>query len=296
MKKNILKLIRKKLPFHKKEQIISKGMKPYENKKNLLKTSIPIISDKEFKEFIQESENLILDKNSEKTKDYGPKKEKHFRPKKIQKQKTIQTNKNQIPIIDNEKNLEEAFKNPKFQQTGEKKVKPTPVKPKIKKKKTITSSLKNKHGIKIIRKASDLNDFFISTKEKKLIKHPADNERAFLNAKKQGAPQSKPISLEKRLSRYPLPELTLDLHGFTFIQAKLKLENFILSSFKEGYFTLKIITGKGKHSEFGAVIPQLTEDLVKEMINEKKVLAYKWENISMKASGSMVVYLNRFDN
>lgn len=294
MEKNILKLIKNKLPFKKTGQNVVKNINPIEKKQVEQKNRPIIISDSKWEEFTKKTqetiEEIIVDKHLPIKKAEIPKKTKVSSSK-----KNIKTDKNKIPVINNEKDLEKLFNDPDYIKKGKKKVKPAPLNPQIKNK-ISKKELKNKNGIRVIKKTSDINDFFLSSEPRPLsVKHPADNERAFLNAKKEGLKKTKHLSLEKRLERYPKPELTLDLHGFTSVQAKLKVENFILSSFSKGYFTLKIITGKGNHSEFGAVLPEITEDIVNEMIFEKKILAYKWENNKKETSGSIIIYLNTFN-
>ena len=104
----------------------------------------------------------------------------------------------------------------------------------------------------------------------------------------------KPISMKKRLKRYPPPEADLDLHGFTAIGAQIKTRTFISSAHAQGFFTLRIISGKGLHSEDGPVLPHVVEDLLKEMKKENTVLSYKWEGGKRSKFGAVLVYLKRF--
>jgi DNA-nicking Smr family endonuclease len=107
----------------------------------------------------------------------------------------------------------------------------------------------------------------------------------------------KPMPLKRRLKRYPPPELTLDLHGFTAIGAQVKAQSFISSAHVQGFFTLRIIVGKGLHSEDGPVLPHVVEDLLKEMKKENIVLSYKWEGTKKsKFGGAVLVYLKRFND
>jgi DNA-nicking Smr family endonuclease len=107
----------------------------------------------------------------------------------------------------------------------------------------------------------------------------------------------KPMPLKRRLKRYPPPELTLDLHGFTAIGAQVKAQSFISSAHVQGFFTLRIIVGKGLHSEDGPVLPHVVEDLLKEMKKGNIVLSYKWEGAKKsKFGGAVLVYLKRFND
>lgn len=104
----------------------------------------------------------------------------------------------------------------------------------------------------------------------------------------------KPMPLKRRLKRYPPPEADLDLHGFTAIGAQIKARTFISSAHVQGFFTLRIIVGKGLHSEDGPVLPHVVEDLLKEMKNDNLVLSYKWEGGKRSKFGALLVYLKRF--
>lgn len=104
----------------------------------------------------------------------------------------------------------------------------------------------------------------------------------------------KPMPLKRRLKRYPPPEADLDLHGFTAIGAQLKTRSFISSAHAQGFFTLRIIVGKGLHSEDGPVLPHVVEDLLKEMKKENIVLSYEWEGKKRSKFGAVLVYLKRF--
>jgi DNA-nicking Smr family endonuclease len=102
------------------------------------------------------------------------------------------------------------------------------------------------------------------------------------------------MPLKRRLKRYPPPEAYLDLHGFTAIGARIKARTFISSAHVQGFFTLRIIVGKGLHSEDGPVLPHVVEDLLKEMKNDNLVLSYKWEGGKRSKFGALLVYLKRF--
>ena len=128
-----------------------------------------------------------------------------------------------------------------------------------------------------------------------------ETEAAFLTlleaSLKQNRPPRhapKPMPLKRRLKRYPLPEADLDLHGFTAIGAQIKARTFISSAHVQGFFTLRIIVGKGLHSEDGPVLPHVVEDLLKEMKKENIVLSYEWEGGKRSKFGAVLVYLKRF--
>lgn len=103
------------------------------------------------------------------------------------------------------------------------------------------------------------------------------------------------VSLKKRLKRYPGAELDLDLHGMTAIPARMKLRSFIHTCKTRGFFTVRIIVGKGLHSSEGPVLPDMAEDEIRELQAQGQVLWYEWEKKKKKESGSMIVYLKQFE-
>lgn len=105
-----------------------------------------------------------------------------------------------------------------------------------------------------------------------------------------------PVPLKKRLKRYPGPEADLDLHGFTAIGAEARAKTFLQTALHQGYFTVRIIVGKGIHSPEGPVLPVVVEDLIKKMKVKKSVLSYEWEGGRRKQSGALIVYLNQFND
>ena len=108
--------------------------------------------------------------------------------------------------------------------------------------------------------------------------------------------QITPIPLKKRLRRYPPPEAEIDLHGYTALGAELKAKSFILTCKHQGYFSLRIIVGRGLHSDIGPVLPDVIEDLLTLLEKQNVVLAYKWDQQKKSKSGAVIVYLKQFDD
>ncbi len=104
------------------------------------------------------------------------------------------------------------------------------------------------------------------------------------------------MPIKKRLKRYPPPEAELDLHGFTALGAEVKAKSFISTCKHQGYFSLRIIVGKGLHSDLGPVLPDVIEDLLKILEKQNVVLAYKWDQQTKSKSGAVIVYLKQFNN
>ncbi|MCG8632451.1 MAG: Smr/MutS family protein [Desulfobacterales bacterium] len=120
-------------------------------------------------------------------------------------------------------------------------------------------------------------------------------DESFRSRKPSGT-APKPVPLKKRLKRYPPPEADLDLHGFTAIGAEAKAKSFIHTARHQGVFTLRIIVGRGLHSQEGPVLPDVIEDLLKLMKKEKIVLAFEWEGRKKSSSGAVIVYMNQFND
>ena len=103
-----------------------------------------------------------------------------------------------------------------------------------------------------------------------------------------------PMPEKKRLGRYPLPEKDLDLHGFTAVGAEIKAKSFITTCKLQGFFTLRVIVGKGLHSDTGPVLPDVIENLLKALKKENIVLAYEWDRKKKSQSGAVIVYIKQF--
>ncbi len=150
----------------------------------------------------------------------------------------------------------------------------------------------NRHGLPVIR---DLPEVFTGDGEDEVKE---DFETLLEASFKQTAPRSKPVrkpvSLHKKLKRYPGPEKELDLHGFTALGAQLRAKSFILSCKHQGFFTVRIIVGRGLHSDLGPVLPDVIQDLLKELKKQDVVLSYQWEQKKKTKSGALIVYLKQF--
>lgn len=96
----------------------------------------------------------------------------------------------------------------------------------------------------------------------------------------------------RSFKEYPAPELELDLHGFTGPEAELRTASFIAGARQRGLLTVRIITGKGLHSQGPAVLPDVVEQLLSELKQEKKIFSYRWEKKEKQRSGAVLVFLN----
>jgi DNA-nicking Smr family endonuclease len=100
------------------------------------------------------------------------------------------------------------------------------------------------------------------------------------------------LTLKERLRRYPAPQAQLDLHGATALEARQRTEVFMRSARTDGLFTVRVIVGKGLHSEGGAVLPDVIEELLLALKRTGTVLTYRWEKDIKRKSGAVIVYLS----
>lgn len=107
------------------------------------------------------------------------------------------------------------------------------------------------------------------------------------------ATSSEKISISKitKLSKYPEPQDEIDLHGLKGDEAELKVDFFIRDSKARGLVSLRIIVGKGTHSEGRAVLPDIIESKIIALKREGQIHAFKWEKGKKLKSGAVIVYL-----
>ncbi len=96
---------------------------------------------------------------------------------------------------------------------------------------------------------------------------------------------------EEFISLYPPPQKTLDLHGKT----KKEAENAVLWFVEKGKYhrlkTLRIITGKGKHSSQNhSVVAETTRDVLQKLKKEGTILSFRPETKKGK-SGAFIIFL-----
>ncbi|MDY0161966.1 Smr/MutS family protein [Desulfobotulus sp.] len=230
-----------------------------------------------------------------------------------------------LPILPKDADLFLAMQSssPPHDNTGRKL--PSHVKKKVRVPAARTKPLsRDKNGIPILKDQTDFTRIF-NTREEDSLSHtrpsghhtsppyPGQKEKAgefpsvllqnlglknqdvLLREKKAGTPKNAPISLEERLRRYPKPQKTLDLHGFSGIQARLKTEIFLEEAQRQGFFTVRIIVGRGLHSQGPAVLPDIVDQKLREMEGAGTLLAWKWEHETDGGpSGSVHVFLKHF--
>jgi DNA-nicking Smr family endonuclease len=158
----------------------------------------------------------------------------------------------------------------------------------------------NRHGIPQLDRDADLCRHFAAANAHEaaaedlaalLTRSLSDGRQVTMKRKSGGAFPARALSLKETLRRYPNPQAQLDLHGLTARQAQLRIDRFVRASRADGLFTLRIIVGKGLHSEAGAVLPDVAESLLVDLKRQGLVLSFAWDRRAKKKSGALVVYL-----
>ena len=159
----------------------------------------------------------------------------------------------------------------------------------------------NRHGIPRLDSQADLQRLFDASVEdtgdgralsETLHQSLARDARGLMKKKTGGFFPPRRLSLKEKLQRYPGPQAQLDLHGATAARARERAASFIRTAQADGLYTLRIIVGKGRHSEGGPVLPDVIEDLLLELKRDDVVLSYRWEKRVKRKSGAVIVFLS----
>jgi len=139
-----------------------------------------------------------------------------------------------------------------------------------------------------IKESNELEKSF-----EELLEESLTNKSSQDLIKEKIAASSEKTSLSKssKLINYPEPQDEIDLHGLRGDEAELKTDFFIRDSKARGLVTIKIIVGKGTHSEGRAVLPDIVEGKIIDLKREGQILSFKWEKGKKLKSGAVVVYL-----
>lgn len=100
-----------------------------------------------------------------------------------------------------------------------------------------------------------------------------------------------PKGVGERIKSFPPPQAKLDLHGLTAKEATVAADAFIREAKQRRLNTVRIITGKGLHSQGEPVLRELIEEKLLEWKAEGLVLAFQWERQHKMRSGSVIAYL-----
>jgi len=156
---------------------------------------------------------------------------------------------------------------------------------------------RDRHGLPILEQgqipASEESDEFAELLASSLSEKSGE---VLLSEKVDKIEQARTLTVKERLKRYPAPQGQLDLHGYTAAKADQTAEHYVRRAFSVGTYTLRLIVGKGLHSEHGAVLPDTIADRMTTLKQEGIVLAWAWEKGKKSKSGSILVYLNNYDS
>ena len=159
------------------------------------------------------------------------------------------------------------------------------------------SGFKIKKIAKSLPKAPELKPFFIGEKvsKKKTLTFPDFN-----NDNKKSSPNMDKKNFNKLLKGKMEIEGTIDLHGLTADQAKIKLIAFIDRSYTLGKRLIIVITGKGKHKGYdefqrpiNGVLRQSLPDWLSGPSVSDKVLQVTQAQPKHGGTGAFYVYLRR---
>ncbi|MCD4719042.1 MAG: Smr/MutS family protein [Desulfobacula sp.] len=189
-------------------------------------------------------------------------------------------NKNDLPVFDSDHDFLKEFEKPEKIKSDKKK----PDKKKIQK-----ESQPNKHGVKVLDLSEDKNFTENRLDFAELL------EESFKKGKEKSVKKTSSMPVKKRIKRYPPVEVELDLHGYNAIGAQIKVRSFIHSRKHQGFFTIRIIVGKGLHSDLGPVLPDVVEQVLQEMKKQNLVIWYEWDKKKKSKSGAVIVYLKQFE-
>jgi DNA-nicking Smr family endonuclease len=163
---------------------------------------------------------------------------------------------------------------------------------------------RTKLGIPVLNTDDDLYEIFTGEKSEieqsqeeteenfaELFEQSLSDINNFQTILKEKETTKKSLSIEEKLKQYPLPEINIDLHGYTAKKAQKKTETFIRNAKYNAIKTVRIIVGKGIHSKGKAVLPDIVEKKVVELKQMGVVLTFHWEKRRKLKSGAMIVYL-----
>jgi DNA-nicking Smr family endonuclease len=99
------------------------------------------------------------------------------------------------------------------------------------------------------------------------------------------------VSIRQQIKAHPPPQRQLDLHGCTALQAQQRTEAFVHGALHAGLATVRIIVGRGLHSQGRAVLPDAVAEKLAELKGRGQVLTFQWEKHKKSKSGALIVYL-----
>jgi len=116
-----------------------------------------------------------------------------------------------------------------------------------------------------------------------------DREAANMLSRKE-EPGTAPKKSQKD-QRKKAPQSFLDLHGCTGREAEIRVADFIRIARQQSLLCVRIVTGRGLHSQGPAVLPDVVEQKIRELKEQKIIHGYQWDKGDKGASGAMLVWL-----
>lgn len=89
----------------------------------------------------------------------------------------------------------------------------------------------------------------------------------------------------------PPPQEQLDLHGLTAEEAQRGIRCCVGQCRRVGLSPLRIITGKGLHSEGEPVLPTVAHSTLEELRDAKEIKDFTWERKGRRRGGSIIVFI-----
>jgi DNA-nicking Smr family endonuclease len=172
-------------------------------------------------------------------------------------------------------------------------------KQRIKKTKKSPAAKTDRKGFRVLTDEHDLYQLFGEKKNSKqedfgriFEESQQDKRQQFLlQEKKKISSEITTLTVSERIKSYPAPQLELDLHGSTALEAEKKTESFIENARREKIRTIRIIVGKGLHSQEKAVLPDVVEKKIIRLKRKNWLLGFEWEKKDKRKSGALIVYL-----
>ena len=118
-----------------------------------------------------------------------------------------------------------------------------------------------------------------------------DRDLELISGWKGKAERKKKKVGRKKTEKNTRPQVELDLHGLTGPQAETRTEDFLASVRRRGVLFVRIITGRGLHSDGPPVLPGVVEEKLAALKLAGVVLEYEWEKKVTARTGSMLVRL-----
>ncbi|MCX8044180.1 MAG: Smr/MutS family protein [Desulfobacterota bacterium] len=155
----------------------------------------------------------------------------------------------------------------------------------------------NKYGIRQLSSNDDLAAHFLGEalgeEDAALFEAYLDPAAVRQAAKEKETAESVECTrLHEKLRQYPPPQEEIDLHGTTAAEAAARVRFFIIDAVNRGLKTVRIVTGKGLHSQRGAVLRDIVEQGLVELKRTGRILTFIWERQAKTRSGAVVVYLH----